>query len=264
MTGGASQFARDLAAARSRRQALGALGTVVGGAFLAACGSRASGQPAERCLLTPEEIRGPFPADGTQDQRGGLNVLEQEGIVRSDIRGSFAGMEGTAEGVPLDLEITVLGAAGGCTPLAGWAVYLWQNDARGEYSLYTLPEVNYLRGLQQTGDDGTLRFRTILPGCYGGRYPHIHFEVFSSAEAAISGEPGVLVSQFALPEEECRAVYRTDSRYGESLQNLDRLPITRDFVFRDASPEILQLQTISLEGDPRAGFRGTADVGIAY
>jgi hypothetical protein len=28
------------------------------------------------------------------------------------------------------------------------------------------------------GADGTVRFRTILPGCYGGRAPHLHFEVF--------------------------------------------------------------------------------------
>lgn len=263
MTETASQLPRDLAAARSRRQALGVLGTAAGGAFLAACGSRANGQASARCLDTPTEIRGPFPADGTQG-RGNINVLDQKGIVRSDIRSSFAGLEGTAEGVPLDLEIALVGTAGGCTPLAGWAVYLWQNDARGHYSLYTLPAVNYLRGLQQSGADGTLRFRTILPGCYGGRYPHIHFEVFSSAEAAISGEPGVLVSQFALPEDECRAVYQADGRYGESLANLERLPITRDFVFRDAGPDVLALQTIALEGEGDTGFRGKATVGLAY
>ena len=263
MTEAASQLARDLAAARSRRQALGLLGTAAGGAFLAACGSRANGQASAQCLVTPTEIRGPFPADGVGG-RGNLNVLDQAGILRSDIRSNFAGLEGTAEGVPLDLEITLLGTAGGCTPLAGWAVYLWQNDARGAYSLYTLPEANYLRGLQQSGDDGTLRFRSILPGCYGGRYPHIHFEVFSSAEAAISGEPGVLVSQFAMPEAECRAVYQADGRYGDSLANLERLPIRRDFVFGDASPEVMALQTIALEGDGASGFLGKATVGLAY
>ena len=132
MTEAASQLARDLAASRSRRQALGVLGTAAGGAFLAACGSRANGQASAQCLVTPTEIRGPFPADGVGG-RGNLNVLDQAGILRSDIRSNFAGLEGTAEGVPLDLEITLLGTAGGCTPLAGWAVYLWQNDERGSY-----------------------------------------------------------------------------------------------------------------------------------
>jgi protocatechuate 3,4-dioxygenase beta subunit len=120
------------------------------------------------------------------------------GIERADIRASFGGLDGTAEGVPLDLAITLIGAAGRCAPLAGWGLYLWHNDARGEYSLYGLPNANYLRGLQQTGADGTVRFRTILPGCYGGRAPHLHFEVFSSAAAAATGQPGVLASQFAL------------------------------------------------------------------
>lgn len=263
MTAAASQLARDLAASRSRRQALGVLGTTVGGAFLAACGSRANGQASAQCLTTPTEIRGPFPADGVGG-RGNINILDQQGILRSDIRSSFAGMEGEADGVPLDLEIALVGTAGGCTPLAGWAVYLWQNDARGDYSLYTLPEANYLRGLQQSGDDGTVRFRTILPGCYGGRYPHMHFEVFSSAEAAISGEPGVLVSQFAMPEAECRAVYEADSRYGESLANLERLPIRGDFVFRDASEEVLEMQTIALAEGGSSGFLGKVTVGVAY
>ena len=74
----------------------------------------------------------------------------------------------------------------------------------------------------------------------------------------------MLVSQFAMPEAECRAVYQADGRYGDSLANLERLPITRDFVFGDASPEVLALQTIALEGDPGSGFRGTAKVGLAY
>jgi len=261
-----SQLARDLAACRSRRGVFAALGTIAGGALIGACGSRAVGQAAGlatgQCFASPPEIRGPFPADGTGGRSGAINVLDLEGIVRSDIRESFAGLRGSAEGVPLDLEISLVGTAGLCSPLAGWAVYLWQNDARGGYSLYTLPDANYLRGLQQAGDDGMVRFRTILPGCYGGRSPHIHFEVFSSIQAAISGEPGVLVSQFALPDGECRAVYAADSRYGESLGNLERLPAARDPVFRDATPEVLARQTIALAGDGRSGFRGMATVGV--
>lgn len=247
-----SQLARDLAGLRDRREVLLGLG---GTALLAGAVGKAS-EPSVPCLLTPMETRGPFPADGTR----GPNALALRGIERSDIRASFAGMESTAEGVPLDLTIALIGAAGRCAPLAGWGLYLWHNDARGEYSLYGLPNANYLRGLQQSGADGTVRFRTILPGCYGGRAPHMHFEVFSSAAAAVTGQRGLLASQFALPEDRCRAVYESDRRYGASLANLQQWPTARDFVFADASPAELTLETIALEGSPASGFRGTARV----
>src|SRR5262245_25735648 len=40
----------------------------------------------------PEETQGPFPGDGSN----GPNVLGLTGVVRSDIRSSFAGLSGTA------------------------------------------------------------------------------------------------------------------------------------------------------------------------
>lgn len=256
----ASQLTRDRAAALDRRAALGLLG--LGSLAVAGCGSRAK---AAACIATPAETRGPFAGDGGSD-RGGrrINVLEDDSVIRSDIRSSFANLEGTAEGVPLDLDIAIVGTAGGCNPMAGWAIYLWHNDAAGKYSLYDLPDSNYLRGLQQSGSDGTLRFSTILPGCYGGRTPHMHFEVYSSAQAAIAGDPAILVSQFALPEGPCRDVYSSDSRYGDSLANLERWPTRRDFVFRDASEEELALETITLDGDAKLGFKGQATVAIRY
>ncbi|MGV3555912.1 MAG: intradiol ring-cleavage dioxygenase [Croceibacterium sp.] len=249
-----SQLALD------RRATLGLLG--LGGAALASCGSGA--KAAAACLASPRETRGPFAADGGSDAGGRLNILEAEGVIRRDIRSSFAGLEGTAEGVPLDLEITIFGVAGGCNTMAGWAVYLWQNDAAGAYSLYNLPRANYLRGLQQSDDAGRVRFQTILPGCYGGRAPHVHFEVYSSAQAAISGEPAVLASQFAFTEEDCRAVYAADARYGGSLGNLERWNNSRDFVFRDGDADVRKLQTIALTGGAAEGFRGEARIGINY
>jgi protocatechuate 3,4-dioxygenase beta subunit len=248
-----AQLARDLARLRNRREVI--RGIAAGGALLSGVGG-AIARPASTCLLTPAETRGPFPADGTQ----GPNALAQDGIVRSDIRGSFGGLTGSAAGVPLDLTITLIGAAGVCAPLAEWGLYAWHNDARGEYSLYDLPGANYLRGLQETSFAGTVRFTTILPGCYGGRSPHIHFEVYSSVAAALSGQPALMASQFTLPEAPCRAVYARDARYGDSLANLERWPTARDFVFSDASAEELALETIALAGGPRGGFTGTARV----
>ena len=239
-----------------RRRMLIGLGMGIGGAALTACGNRAGAQVASACRATPTEIRGPFPADGTNGGPRPINVLASEGIVRRDIRSSFAGLEGTAEGVPLELELSVVGGPA-CEALAGRAVYLWQNDAAGAYSLYNLPEQNYLRGLQAADEEGRLRFTAIVPGCYGGRFPHCHFEVFASTEAALRGERPLLVSQLAFPAEECGAIYRTDARYGDSQQNLERLPLERDFIFRDAAENG---QLVAMRGDPARGYRGTARV----
>jgi len=244
-----------------RRQMLGGLALGLGSAVLAACGSRAGAQAGNlACAVTPTEIRGPFPADGTNGRPRPINALGMAGIVRRDIRTSFAGMQGRAEGVPLELELSVADASGGCNALAGRAVYLWQNDAEGAYSLYNLPDANYLRGLQSADAQGRLRFTAIVPGCYGGRYPHCHFEVFESAEAALSGARPLLVSQLAFPAAECRAIYRDDARYGDSLRNLERLPLGRDFVFADTDAAG---QTVAMSGDPASGYRGTARVVLA-
>jgi protocatechuate 3,4-dioxygenase beta subunit len=246
-----SQFELD------RRQLLGGIALGLGGAMLAACGSRAGAQAGNQaCAATPTETRGPFPADGTNG-RPRINALAMEGIERNDIRASFAGLAGRAEGVPLDLEIALSG--NGCRPLAGHAVYLWQNDAAGIYSLYDRTDANYLRGMQRTDAMGRVRFTSIVPGCYGGRYPHCHFEVFESVDAALDGERPLLVSQLAFPDTECRDIYRTDARYGESLRNLERQPMSRDFVFADTGGTG---QLVAMRGDPGRGYSGTATVAL--
>ena len=244
-----------------RRRMLGGMALGLGGALLAACGSRAGAQAGSlACAATPTEIKGPFPADGSNGRPRPINALAMDGIVRRDIRSSFAGMKGRAEGVPLELELSVVDASRGCTALAGRAVYLWQNDAAGAYSLYNLPGQNYLRGLQAADEQGRVRFTAIVPGCYGGRYPHCHFEVFASAEAALRGEAPLLVSQLAYPDAECRAIYQGDARYGDSLRNLERLPLSRDFVFGDSDAAG---QLVTMSGDSEAGFRGAAKVVLA-
>ncbi|HEY6816767.1 MAG TPA: intradiol ring-cleavage dioxygenase [Croceibacterium sp.] len=243
-----------------RRRMLAGMVLGLGGATLAACGSRAGAQSDSlACSATPTETRGPFPADGSNGRPRPVNVLAMDGVVRRDIRASFAGMTGRAEGVQLELEL-LLAREAGCAPLPGHAIYLWQNDAAGAYSLYNLPDENYLRGLQPADAQGQVRFTAIIPGCYGGRYPHCHFEVFESAEAALAGHRPLLVSQLAFPAAECRAIYRDDGRYGESLSNLERLPLGRDFVFGDTDAAG---QVVALRGDPARGYAGSATVALS-
>ncbi|WP_244965243.1 hypothetical protein [Janthinobacterium lividum] len=84
------------------------------------------------CTVIPEETGGPYPADGTNTNGGSIiNVLNQSGVVRSDIRASFNGATGVAAGVPLTINLQLLNASGSCASLAGYAVYLWHCDREG-------------------------------------------------------------------------------------------------------------------------------------
>lgn len=254
----ASQFVADMA----RRRVLAGLATVAGGALLAGCGSRAGAQglTTAGCPVTPTEIRGPFPADGVGGHDRRINVLALDGIERSDIRRSFAGMVGEAPGVPMRVELELVANPRDCAPLVGHAVYLWQCDARGDYSLYTRPEVNYLRGLQRTDGAGVARFASIVPGCYGGRAPHLHLEVFRSTSAALAGEAPLLVSQLGLPPEPCDAVYADAATYGESAANHARWPATRDWAFRGSDRAHILL---AMRGDPSGGYVARARIALA-
>jgi len=64
----------------------------------------------------PEETAGPYPGDGSN----GPDVLGLTGVVRSDIRPSFAGLSGAADGVPLQVQLTIVSAST-CAPLAGFS-----------------------------------------------------------------------------------------------------------------------------------------------
>ena len=85
-------------------------------------------------------------------------------------------------------------------------------------------------------------FTTIYPGAYSGRWPHIHFEVYPSLDAATSASDKLRTSQIALPEDASKLVYATDG-YGRSLDNLARSSLDRDMVFRDGYS--LQLATVT-------------------
>jgi protocatechuate 3,4-dioxygenase beta subunit len=242
-------FSLDLPRLLSRRRAL-ALGAAA--AFLPTAASAAG------CALPAAETAGPFPANGTN--RIGLrrvNVLAEADVLREDIRPSFAGLTGTADGVATTLEMTLTRAAD-CTPLVGAAVYVWQCDAGGRYSLYEIADRNYLRGLGVTDGSGTVRFTTVFPGCYPGRWPHIHFEVFASAEAAAGGEDAILTSQLALDGAVSAAIYAADPRYAASVPALSRLTLAGDGVFRNNSATEMAAMTAATSGDMATGLRLTA------
>ncbi len=209
---------------------------------------------ANACALVPEETAGPYPGDGSN----GPNALNQMGIVRSDLRSSFGTMTGMATGIPLALNLKVVDAKNNCAPLAKRAVYLWHATRDGKYSLYTDPSQNYLRGVQETDDNGVVRFQTIFPGCYEGRYPHLHLEVFPSLAVAMNGTAKVKVSQVALPADACALVYAKPG-YETSVANFARSSLAQDMVFADGST----LQVVTMAGNATSGFEGWLNVGIA-
>jgi protocatechuate 3,4-dioxygenase beta subunit len=188
----------------------------------------------------PEETAGPFPGDGSN----GPDLLSQSGVVRQDISSSFGSSSTVAAGVSLTIRFAVLDLATACEPYAGAAVYAWHCDREGRYSMYSqgVENENYLRGVQAAGDDGIVEFTSVFPACYSGRWPHVHFEVYPSLEAATSTANKIATSQIALPESACDEVYAT-SGYEQSVENMTQVSLDRDMVFADGVEH--QLGTIS-------------------
>jgi protocatechuate 3,4-dioxygenase beta subunit len=225
---------------------------------------RSSSVLAASCPILPTETRGPYPADGTNRSPGVTsNALALAGIVRSDIRRSFAGGSSRqAAGASLDLTLTLVDAGAGCRPLAGHVLYLWHNDREGQYSLYDLPEESYLRGVQISNADGQLRFATIFPGCYPGRYPHLHFQIYRSRSAAQHGREALLTSQLAFPADACRQLYASPA-YARSRAAFDALSFANDAIFRDNSPAQMTAMTLNMRGDARSGYLASAQIALA-
>jgi protocatechuate 3,4-dioxygenase beta subunit len=254
-------LSHDLPVLISRRRALGLLAGGVGVAALAACESSSDGgqatttgeqsDPAE----VPEETAGPFPGDGSN----GPNVLAESGVVRSDITSSFGGPSGTAAGVPTTIDMKLLDVAAGGRALAGAAVYIWHCDMQGRYSMYDaeIASENYLRGVQVSDKQGKVRFASIFPAAYSGRWPHVHFEVYESLEAATAAGSKLRTSQIALPKDACDAVYATDG-YEQSVQTLAQTSLDSDMVFSDGYAS----QLADWSGSPGDGIAVRLNVGV--
>ncbi|GAA0999680.1 intradiol ring-cleavage dioxygenase [Subtercola frigoramans] len=272
----------DIRTLVNRRRALGLFGGIAATTLLAACSSTpssasvassaagtasatATSTPSASASATaeasgpltevPDETAGPYPGDGSN----GANVLDDSGVVRSDIRSSFGSSTTTAAGVPLSIQLTVRDAATG-NALTGAAVYLWHCNRDGNYSLYSqgVTNENYLRGVQEVDSSGTVTFTSIFPACYSGRWPHIHFEVYSDVATAVASGPIVKTSQIALPKEACDLVYATTG-YEKSVSNLASTSLARDNVFGNDGGIY---QIASMSGSVASGYTAALTVGV--
>ncbi|GAA2246724.1 intradiol ring-cleavage dioxygenase [Herbiconiux moechotypicola] len=261
----------DIRTLISRRTVLSVVGFGVGAAALAACttgtsdsssstgsastGSGSSDSGTSGTTTTgelpsgeiPDETAGPYPGDGSN----GPDVLEESGVVRSDIRSSIGGGT-TATGVPMALSLTILDMANDDVPFENVAVYVWHCDAAGGYSMYSdgIEDETYLRGVQVADSTGTVSYTSIYPACYSGRWPHIHFEVYPSVDDINDSANAIATSQVALPQDVSEAVYALDE-YAGSTENLAQVSLDSDNVFGEDGGA-LQLATVS--GDIDSGY----------
>lgn len=220
-----------------------------------------SGSGTVACSVIPEETGGPYPGDGSNSNANGVaNALVLSGIVRSDIRASIAGASGVAQGIPLTIRLQLVNVAKGCAAAAGATVYLWHCNREGGYSMYSsgIVNENYLRGVQEADSQGVVSFTTVFPGCYDGRMPHVHFEVYPSLAKATSAANRIKTSQFTFPLATLNEAY-TASGYATSVSNLSRVSFASDNVFSNGTA----LQMTSVTGNPSQGYVATLTVGVS-
>jgi protocatechuate 3,4-dioxygenase beta subunit len=277
----AADLERLLAAASSRRQSLRWLLSGMAALPLASCGSGPGsagsadasaassstgsagsiGSTSASCAVIPEETGGPYPGDGTNSNGSGVaNALALAGIVRSDIRTSVSPGSATAQGIPLTIKLQLVNVAASCASIAGATVYLWHCDRDGNYSMYAsgLTKENYLRGVQEADADGVVTFTTIFPGCYAGRMPHVHFEVFPTLAKAASAAGRIRTSQFTFPMTTLSEAYSTTA-YAASSRNLASISYATDNVFSDGTA----LQVGAVSGNASTGYTVTLTVGVS-
>lgn len=270
-SGLAHDMATLLETTADRRLVLRWLGAGAATLPLMGCGASISAGPSvesniqaattSACPVIPEETAGPYPGDGSNSNATGVaNALLLSGIVRSDIRASIAGASAVADGVPLTVKLQLVNTNASCTSLAGYAIYLWHCDRNGNYSMYSagLTAENYLRGVQETDSNGSLSFTTIFPGCYSGRMPHIHFEVYASLAKAGNVANKIKTSQFTFPLATLKEAYAATG-YSASVSNLATVSFATDNVFSDGTT----LQMASMSGSAALGYVASLQFAIS-
>lgn len=121
------------------------------------------------CLRTPAQATGPFYPEPQLD-------WEDNDLLR------IQGATGNASGRPIALYGQVV-EGDECRPVVGAKVEIWQADNNGKYKhsgdtrpVPLDPNFQYF-GDAMTNQQGVYYFRTIIPGKYPARTPHIHYRV---------------------------------------------------------------------------------------
>ncbi|KAK6200864.1 hypothetical protein LQW54_009448 [Pestalotiopsis sp. IQ-011] len=127
-------------------------------------------------VLNPQGEVGPFYVEGE--------------YVRSDVTDSEPGVEIIMEAQVIDVNT--------CEPLVGAWFDIWNCNSTGVYSGVqssgngnsndaTNLDNTALRGIQQTDDNGVVKFTTIYAGHYSGRANHMHVALHTEATEEANG-----------------------------------------------------------------------------
>jgi protocatechuate 3,4-dioxygenase beta subunit len=199
------------------------------------------GDAPRMCVVTPEQTEGPYYVEARL-HRSDIRTDPLDGIRR--------------EGVPLALAFRVLSVErGGCEPLNGAMIDIWQCDAQGVYSDVRDPRFNtvgkrFLRGYQLTDPDGRARFTTIYPGWYPGRAVHIHFKVRVKGEHKGYGFTSQLYFDDALTD-------RIHARAPYAERGNQRTRNSEDGLYRRGGRQLMLPVTENSEG-----LAGAFDIGL--
>jgi len=165
----------------SRREAIrlatraGLVLVSAGAASRIAFAGRQGTQKSVHLVASPQLTEGPFFVD---------EKLNRSDLIAGSTRPTVA------KGLPLLLTFSVFKLVGSeYKPLKSAQVDVWHADVAGVYSDESNPmnhentdRQTWLRGYQVTDDLGVVRFKTIFPGWYPGRCPHVHFKVRTLSE----------------------------------------------------------------------------------
>ena len=155
------------------------------------------------CILAPEVTDGPYYVNGE--------------LIRKDVKEDQVGID-------LYLEVQYVDVTT-CQPIPELFVDVWNCNATGYYSGVESGQgglnTTFLRGIQETDEDGVVAFETIFPGHYDGRAIHTHLLTKSNVtvrENQTTQDGAVThIGQLFWPEE-LRSAVEATSPYSENTQ----------------------------------------------
>lgn len=209
------------------------------------------------CLLTPEQIAGPY--------------FRNPKLIRRNIS------EGQ-DGLPLVLRLVIVDAMTG-EPVTGALVDIWHCNARGAYSgwskvnpdqevdadnIGSIPRTDddtYLRGGQFSDNKGVVRFTTVYPGFYAGRALHIHVAVrITGGNNYLEERHVAWVGQLYFPEVASRSVLNAKAYRGRTVTPPSN---AQDEIYANMGGEASTLTVHSISRDTHEdGFFGHLTIGI--